>query len=101
MSFEHVFYFSGGNEIADEFIFLLPLFLRGKFFFTIDIFDVLDSGNFSPVRFFVRFKSEMEHRHERIPPLRSQPQVQGSTATGKFYPPLNGVPTWDFKRFTK
>ena len=48
-------------------IFLLPLFQRRKFTFAIDILNMLDSRNFSSVRFFVRFDTEMIHLHEDFP----------------------------------
>ena len=78
LSVKCIWEFLGWNEIADEFIFQLPLLRRRKFAFTIDILNVLDSWYFCSVGFFIRLDTEMKHCQWRFPTFVSQPQVQGA-----------------------
>jgi hypothetical protein len=69
--------------------------------FAVNIFDMFDSGNFGTVGFLVGLDTEMVHRHEVFPSFSSQPQVQGSIVTGKFFLPIYRVRTRDFGHFTQ
>ena len=64
MPVANVFYVSGRNKITDKLIFLFPVFNFGKVAFSANIFNVFESGNFSAVRLFVRFDSEVEYCHK-------------------------------------